>query len=303
MQLYFTEDQTLVNATPNAGSIAIGTPVTAFAGTTFGLTFETEPLEQAIYLEPQGITADVWLRGTGPLVSNGQFDMGLWLGSPLAMPGFAFVAHDPLIAPNTPTQFTFNVPFQGTRGLVIPAGQPIRIILAGDFTAQDTLVYMDTGGATPSGIRFSARTYTVDPLEGVTTPEPEFVRGQLTAANSAFFCGVTPGSQATHALTVNDATAFLQVALIPITATIGQTDLDLTLRDGTDILSASLTPSGNEGIFLADIAADGLAGRDLTVLVTACTGGQVTYDVAITEGRKAAEPAMPSPSPSPAPTA
>lgn len=284
--LFLSEAKGLDPQVPAAGSLAAGTPVTSFA-TGLGpdlLRFESAPFETAVLIDGD-VTATMFVHSAGPLVSNTALDFAAWLGRPGVNPLFTLATHDPVLAPGSVHEYGLTLSFDGKRGMLVPAGEPLVLFVTADFTASQDVVLLLVGGDTPSRLNVTVRDYGVDPLDGIVEVAADPITGQAGPGSNFAGCDPAPGTTSLlHPVAVPADARSLRLALAGSGTALPGSDLDMVLSDGGQVVAGTGTPFQEEGIFLAEETLAGLQGKTLDLAVYACQQGVVPYEVKVWTG-------------------
>jgi hypothetical protein len=278
IDLYLTPDGGLATVMPGAGSVAAGTAFTGIANGGHPVRFASAPLDHAVLIE-KDLAATLFIQSPGPRASNTLFDLGLWFGRAGVNVLSVHALHEAAIAPGAVTRHDVALAFDGKRGLLVPAGEPLVLFVQADPTPSADLVQLLMGPDTPSRLNVTLRDYAVDPLLGASETERKTLTGQAGPSSFAI-CDPAPGTtSATHTIDVAPAARSLRLALEPDGAPTPAIDLDLRLSDGSTLLAASSNPGPQEGVFLAAETLAGLQGKSLQLTIHACQNGVVPYTV------------------------
>lgn len=276
--LYFTTDGSLDLRLPPAGSVPLTFPPTVLATGFSPAEFASDP-----FARPAQVAADVqatlWVEADAPMPSNQQFDVGIWVGGTRSTPLFAAATLPaPAVAPGAPIRFDLRLPFGTLAPVVLAAGDTLTatLILGGDYGAGTSRLLV--GGEHASQLNLTFQDLAVDPLGARDPPTQKTHEGTLQAIGGGPTCAFQ-GNVFTAPVQARANLTYIEARVEGSGA--AATDLDLSLLDGDRVLSAGTTPRGKESVFLAGPAAKEFSGKELTLRVVACSGGQVTFTATV----------------------
>lgn len=279
---HLTGDGGLAHEAPTAGAVAFPNSMADFALGFGALDFRSEPAASGAWiLEPQTVTLDLWVQSSVPLATQGVFDIAAWGGATTSMPLFAFATlSSPVMAPDTPTQVTLDLEFGDQRGVLVPAQESLRLLLATGMVQEGQLELL-VGGDNASTLTVTLSNLSVDPTAELGPVASEDLEGTL-AGGGFFNCGLSEDVDfRDHTVSVGANTTYLRLTSSASGTHDDITDLDIDLFDGGTRVAGGHTAGDEETVLLAGPTMDGLAGKELVLRVTTCSGGEVEYTVTV----------------------
>ena len=281
--LHLGADMRLGEAVPEAGAVTMGgSYAQCFATSGCGvLAFEGERLARDLLLPPQTVMVRYTVEASAP-VAPGAFGFAAWFGTDAAMPVFSIADHSAPILPGSRVQV--EVPIQLETPVVLPAGAAFRLYaLSGAVHEASGILKLLVGGEAASSVTFLAREIG---LPAPASPVSEAAAGETPAPG--FPAGdALPEAQrrGRHAFVLgpNVTRVTVELKLLSSVHPGGGGDLDVDVYAGERHLAGAHTPFHAETVFLAGPALDGLAGGEITVVVSNFFSPGAKYEVVVTQ--------------------
>ena len=165
-----------------------------------------------------------------------------------------------------------------------------------DLTAIDDTLYFATDRIEEPFVWRVASTQTTNEPAVFQGPDGDVYPGRLVAVNGTIFFTAdspdgtsqlwksTDGGANWTVLSLAGGTRIIHEDQFAMAFKPGNPDTIYVGGDGGTVLAGTASPYGEEGIFLAAEALDGLQGKTLTVKVASCGPGPGSYEVEVVQG-------------------